>query len=125
MAATKQACYQRFQRSNSRFRMEDSVVRLLRQCRTASPPPSARELAELFEVSERQVNRLIHGDVRREAGGPIEERAVDPDAERLRPSPFLKSIIVRCRGCGCRSHPSKYEPELCWSCHQKRARGQL
>lgn len=121
----KKRCYQRFGTSNPRFKMEDALVRIFRLCRAVSAPPSASEMATIFEITERQANRLIHGDARREAGGPIEERVIDPEAEKLRPSPFLRSTVIRCRGCGAKAHPSKTHEDLCMICCQKLARGQL
>lgn len=52
--------------------LTDEQVRKIREMRARGAPQS--ELAELFDVSQAQISRIVLGKQRKEAGGPIQKK---------------------------------------------------
>lgn len=52
--------------------LTDEQVRKIREMRAAGAPQS--ELAEMFNVSQAQISRIVLGRQRRDAGGPIQQK---------------------------------------------------
>ena len=97
---------------NGHARLTDDEVRAVRRLCLSGHRTQA--IADMYQVSVRQVQRIVYGSARIHAGGEIAERRrqvdVDPQA------PFDESTRIRCRGCGAMAHASRDRGDLCFAC---------
>ena len=101
---------------NGRTKLPDQSVVLIRMFRDMwENKPSYHELADLFGIHPRHAKRICMGEVRVEAGGPIEPEQAD-EAIRYEDPPFDTAVLKRCSECGHMCHPVQVEPALCLHC---------
>ena len=96
---------------NGRHELCAADVRWIRAMAYWIPDIRRRLLAEIFGVTERNINRIIAGEHWAGAGGYIKAGEVDADEME-----FDETLLIRCKNCRSKVYASKADRSLCTLC---------